>query len=86
MMQEVRKIVQRQQQERNQAEDEDDDDDDDDEENNDGGYEIDEEVALNTESNIRLSRPSFSHQLPVPDQNSKNRTSAIRFRKGYLKL
>lgn len=86
MIQEVRKVV-RQKQERIHEQAEDDDYDDENSENNDelSAFEIDDEVAQNTESNIRMTRPSFSHQLP-PLDNSKqqNRTSAIRFRKGLF--
>ncbi|KAH9408177.1 Glutamate receptor ionotropic, NMDA 3A, partial [Tyrophagus putrescentiae] len=91
LMQEARKIV-RQKKEGSQQQDDDDDDD-----NLNGTIDvdeldIDEEAALNTDANIRVTRPSFSMAcrennslLGVGDSDSEpvpvgNRVSAIRFK------
>lgn len=71
--------MQRQQQERSLQED----DDDEDEQNDLEDLDIDEEVALNTDTNIRVTRPSFSlskENSLLDSDRIGNRTSAIRFK------
>ncbi|XP_075590916.1 uncharacterized protein LOC124490664 [Dermatophagoides farinae] len=89
MIQEVRKVVHLQQTERSMQQDDDDhddndnaDDDDDDDDLSSSDL-IDEEAALNTNTNMRVTRPSFSlskDELIEMEFNHQNRVSSIRFR------
>nr|XP_046909158.1 glutamate receptor ionotropic, NMDA 2B-like isoform X1 [Dermatophagoides farinae] len=90
MIQEVRKVVHLQQTERSMQQDDDDHDDHDDDDNDDDDDDdlsssdlIDEEAALNTNTNMRVTRPSFSlskDELIEMEFNHQNRVSSIRFR------
>ncbi|XP_075679990.1 LOW QUALITY PROTEIN: uncharacterized protein LOC113796915 [Dermatophagoides pteronyssinus] len=91
MIQEVRKVVHLQQTERSMQKDDADVDIDDDDDDADGDDDllsdlmIDEEAALNTNVNMRVTRPSFSLSLlSTTTDNSidmdQNRISSIRFR------